>query len=116
MKQTLKLSMTALGLVLIACQTPVEKELGLKDAFDGKFLIGTALNTTQVAGEEPEAIEITLKHFNSVVAENCMKMENLQPTEGAFFWDEADAFIELAERSEERRVGKECRSRWSADH
>src|SRR5437764_13863371 len=27
----------------------------------------------------------------------------------------ADA-LDLAERSEERRVGKECRSRWSADH
>ena len=97
--------MAVLGLGLMACQTPVEKEQSLKDAFDGKFLIGTALNTTQVAGEEPEAIEITLKHFNSVVAENCMKMENLQPTEGAFFWDEADAFIELAEANNMHIVG-----------
>src|SRR5690348_10746380 len=25
-------------------------------------------------------------------------------------------FVEISTRSEERRVGKECRSRWSADH
>ena len=105
MKQTLKLSMTALGLVLIACQAPVEKELGLKDAFDGKFHIGTALNTTQIAGDEPEATALTLKHFNSVVAENCMKMESLQPSEGTFFWDEADAFIDFAEANNMHIVG-----------
>src|SRR5438045_9598836 len=27
-----------------------------------------------------------------------------------------DPFAGVADRSEERRVGKECRSRWSADH
>ena len=30
--------------------------------------------------------------------------------------DEADAIKRAAERSEERRVGKECRSRWSPYH
>ena len=33
--------------------------------------------------------------------------------------DEHETFIEVADvqaRSEERRVGKECRSRWSPDH
>ena len=30
-------------------------------------------------------------------------------------WEEADRFV-LRHRSEERRVGKECRSRWSPYH
>ena len=30
--------------------------------------------------------------------------------------DRASAYMGLAGRSEERRVGKECRSRWSPDH
>ena len=30
-------------------------------------------------------------------------------------YGEAEKFFEMA-RSEERRVGKECRSRWSPDH
>src|SRR5256885_16775943 len=33
-----------------------------------------------------------------------------------FFWPQGIAVIELAHRSEERRVGKECRSRWSPYH
>ena len=30
--------------------------------------------------------------------------------------DELNSFMELTTRSEERRVGKECRSRWSPYH
>ena len=33
--------------------------------------------------------------------------------EGVYFWDDQN---KKAERSEERRVGKECRSRWSPYH
>src|SRR5256885_2512495 len=33
-----------------------------------------------------------------------------------FFFDEAARVGAVAERSEERRVGKECRSRWSPYH
>ena len=32
------------------------------------------------------------------------------------FFDEAQKLTRFAERSEERRVGKECRSRWSPYH
>ena len=42
-------------------QKAVNKEHGdiaLKNAFGGKFFIGTALNTWQLKGKEPEAIEI----------------------------------------------------------
>ena len=41
------------------------------------------------------------------------KCENLQRT-GAFKF--RGAFNALSQRSEERRVGKECRSRWSPYH
>src|SRR5437870_13544366 len=37
--------------------------------------------------------------------------------EGAGHWSAAAAiYADVAHRSEERRVGKECRSRWSAGH
>src|SRR5688572_33505935 len=44
-----------------------------------------------------------------------------QPTWGSPMLAEVDYdnihyFVRASERSEERRVGKECRSRWSADH
>src|SRR2546428_12706979 len=52
-------------------------------------------------------------------AEIFLKLENLQPT-GSFKVRGASNAIALAgpeaKRSEERRVGKECRSRWSPYH
>ncbi|HBG87255.1 MAG TPA: 1,4-beta-xylanase, partial [Marinilabiliaceae bacterium] len=94
-----------LALGLLSCQAPPKKELGFKDAFEGKFLIGTTLNTNQIAGNEPEAIKLTKREFNSIVAENCMKMESLQPSEGYFFWDEADAFVKFGEDNGMHIVG-----------
>src|SRR2546430_8781655 len=34
----------------------------------------------------------------------------------ALHWFDLNRFYQEAQRSEERRVGKECRSRWSPDH
>ena len=51
------------------------------------------------ANNEPQAIE---KFFGAAVFQKCCRGVGEQPT--------------FAKRSEERRVGKECRSRWSPDH
>lgn len=93
-------------LLLFGCSgSQSNEELTFKGAFEGKFLMGTALNVEQIAGNEPKAIEIAEKQFNSVVAENCMKMENIHPEEDIFFWDEADAFVEFAEKNNMHIVG-----------
>ncbi|MBN1116880.1 MAG: endo-1,4-beta-xylanase, partial [Bacteroidales bacterium] len=80
--------MFAAGLFLSGCNNSPDKDTStFKDAFNGKFLVGAALNVEQIAGNEPKALEIAKKHFNSAVAENCMKMENIHPEEDIFFWD-----------------------------
>ena len=78
LKQTL-LPLVIAGLVT-ACiggkrTTPSEESSSLKAAFGNKFLIGAALNQRQVSGEDTAAIAIAKHHFNSIVAENCMKCE-----------------------------------------
>ena len=44
------------------------------------------------------------------------KWHNIQKTKGAADAKRSAAFTKIAKRSEERRVGKECRSRWSPYH
>lgn len=92
--------------VLMGCNyqknTPVSS---LKDALEGKFTIGVALNTQQVAGQDSQAIAIVLQHFNSIVAENCMKMESIQPQEGVFTFDDADAFVQFGEDNNMEIIG-----------
>lgn len=41
--------------------------------------------------------QLVLQHFNQITAENIMKPSYLQPSQGTFFWDEADALIDFAE-------------------
>lgn len=70
----------------------------LKDAYKGKFYIGTALNLNQIWERNEKAKEVIETHFNSIVAENCMKSENLQPQEGVFNFSDADKFVEYGEK------------------
>lgn len=66
---------------------------GLKDAVGKYFLIGTAINVQQSHDDDSLTNEDIKKHFNAIVAENCMKSENIQPEEGKFFWTDADRFV-----------------------
>lgn len=78
---------------------------GLKDALKEKFYIGTALNRGQYLGFSQESDRVTRQHFNSIVAENCMKSERLQPREGEFFFDDADKFVEYGQKNNMHIVG-----------
>ena len=88
-----------LTIVVTACgaQTAVKKEATLKDALGDKFLIGTALNTRQSSGQDTDAVKVVKKHFNAIVAENCMKSEALQPEEGRYDFRQADEFVKFGE-------------------
>ncbi|WP_026474741.1 endo-1,4-beta-xylanase [Alkaliflexus imshenetskii] len=90
---------------LFACSAPQQKEVTLKDALKNYFYIGAAINTIQVDGEDPQAIAVVEKHFNSVVAENCMKMESVQPEEGVFDFADADAFVAFGEKNNMKIIG-----------
>ncbi len=69
----------------------------VKDHFKDDFLIGAAIPVRHVNGEDPKADSIVTLHFNSIVAENCMKNGEIQPKEGEFFWDDADKFVKYGE-------------------
>ncbi|GEO03251.1 beta-xylanase [Adhaeribacter aerolatus] len=84
-----------------ACKVvkPEPGELKLKDAFKGKFYIGTALNTGQITGRDTASIRVVKAHFNSIVAENIMKSALIQPQEGQFSFDLADQFVQFGEQN-----------------
>lgn len=57
------------------------------------FRVGAAIWPGALSG--PHA-ELLVKHFNSIAAENAMKMAQLQPTEGVFDFRVADALVDFA--------------------
>jgi endo-1,4-beta-xylanase len=79
-------------------QTP-ENDVKLKEAYEGKFLIGTALSTRLYSGRDTVADAVIKKYFNAIVPENDMKSMSLQPREGEFFFDNADRFVAFGEQN-----------------
>jgi len=63
---------------------------GLKDFYKNYFSIGVAVAKRNLNGDEATLIK---KHFNSITAENDMKMEMMQPIEGKFNWANADSIV-----------------------
>lgn len=76
--------------VKIASQAPT-----LKDAYAGKFYIGTALNRFQITGQDSAASRVVKENFSAIVPENCMKSGSIQPKEGEFNFTLPDQFVEF---------------------
>ena len=97
------LSVAMLSITLLSCKP--KAEIGLKDAFANKFYIGVAMNTPQIVGDDSVALTLIKKHFNSIVAENCMKSEVMQPVEGEFDFTLADRMVRFGEENNMHIVG-----------
>lgn len=77
----------------------VVEEPSLKDAVGNKFLIGVALNVNQSSGVDTSSIKLVKQHFNSIVAENCMKCEVIHPEEDRYDFTLADQFVSFGEKN-----------------
>lgn len=97
-----------LAAITAACggtQNNASQGLALKDVVADQFLMGTAINVRQAAGLDTSATNIVKKHFNAIVAENCMKMEEVQPEEGRFTFNDADNFVKFGEENGLTMIG-----------
>lgn len=86
---------------ITACKNAIARTevVTLKDAYAGKFYIGTALNERQIAGQSEEEMELVKKQFNAIVAENCMKSERIHPKEDTYNFALPDKFVAFGEEN-----------------
>ncbi len=95
-------------LALASCagkQAQAPAEPTLKDYFADDFLIGAALNMDLINGLDPKADSIVRLHFNSIVAENCMKSQEIHPEEGRYYWAAADSFVDYGVKNDMAIIG-----------
>jgi endo-1,4-beta-xylanase len=71
------------------------KAKGLKDYYNNYFLMGAAVTPRSLQGEDSALI---VNHFNSITAENAMKMGPIHPKENEYFWRDADAIADFAKK------------------
>ena len=78
---------------------------GLRDAMGKYCLIGSSLNVRQTCGTDVKINTIVDRHFNTAVAENCMKPESVQRKEGRFNFQDADRFVRYCEQHHLTPIG-----------
>lgn len=74
----------------------VDSAKGLKDYYKDYFPIGVAVNMPSLSGEDSALL---VKHFNSITAENDLKMGPVHPQENRYNWRNGDAIVAFAQRN-----------------
>jgi enterochelin esterase-like enzyme len=77
----------------------------LKNAFDGKFRIGTILSTGALQGRNPLDVTIAQTHFSAMTPENSLKPGSVQPTEGNFTFAEETGWSRSRRKAGRLRSG-----------
>ena len=104
MKSKIYLGVSALTLIVLAGCKSVS-DLSLKKALKEDFLIGVAVNTSQTDDRNSKESKLICKHFNSIVAENCMKSEVIHPDQNRYNFEKADKFVEFGQKNKMQIMG-----------
>ncbi|HEX9782970.1 MAG TPA: endo-1,4-beta-xylanase [Opitutaceae bacterium] len=70
----------------------------LKDAYKDAFLVGAALNLSQVNEEDARHAELIRTQFNTITPENLLKWENVHPEPNKYDFEPADRYVALGEK------------------
>lgn len=84
-----------LGIMLFSCTEP-RAQPTLKAAYKDYFPIGVAVAPRNLTGPEADLI---VQQFSSVTPENAMKMGPIHPEENRYFWQDADAIVDFAQKN-----------------
>ena len=91
--------LVAIALVAGTSVAFAQEKKTLKEALKDKFLIGTAVNTRQVSGKDKAGVRVIQEQFNAIVAENCMKSQEMHPEENRYNFTQADEFVTFGEKN-----------------
>jgi endo-1,4-beta-xylanase len=77
----------------------------LREVYEKHFLIGVALNTRIVNGQDPKAEELAGKQFACLTAENAMKWQLIHPEPARYVFNAADSYFEFAKKHKMEVIG-----------
>lgn len=103
MKKNLILILSAI--VFAGIQSINIEEKTLKEAFKDHYLIGVAVNRSQILQRNEAEVKLITSQFNSLTAENDMKWANIHPKIDSFNFEYADKLMELAQANDMFVVG-----------
>lgn len=99
-------ALAALLLSASAAPSAYAQDYGsLREAYDGAFLIGAALNEAIVSGADAAGREIAVQQFNTITIENGLKAEPVNPEPGVYRFAPGDAYVDFGEKHDMFIVG-----------
>lgn len=95
--------------LLLGASQHATQYVPLKDLYADKFLVGNilagGLDGDSLFRQDQEELALLIGEFNCLTAENCMKMQYVQPEEGVFNFKPSDALVHIANKAEMEVVG-----------
>jgi endo-1,4-beta-xylanase len=88
------LALVLSAVVLMGCLLSTQKDT-LRKSFRDKFLIGVAVNRSQIHQRNATENELITTEFNSLTAENDMKWRHIHPTRDEYNFEHADKLVAL---------------------
>ena len=90
--------MKILPLILLAATAHAQPVPTLKDAYQGIFRIGAALNPAQFEERDPRSNPIIASQFNTISPENALKWQSIHPRVDSYNFEPADHYVAFGEK------------------
>jgi endo-1,4-beta-xylanase len=87
------------GFTAFSLATSAQPPVSLKDAYQGCFLVGAALNQSQFSGENPRDSALITAQFNSISPENVLKWEVVHPKPDTYDFALSDRYVEFGRKN-----------------
>lgn len=93
------------ALALIGQSFLFAQKTSLKETFKDKFLMGVAINRSQINQTSTEEIDLITSQFNALTAENDMKWMHIHPKRDQYHFEQADKLMDLARANDMTVIG-----------
>lgn len=95
-----------IAVFLLAGSHPVrKKDNTLKRSFEDKFLMGVAVNRSQIHQQNEAEAKLISSQFNSLTPENDMKWMHIHPRKGEYNFEHSDKLVAFGEANDMFLVG-----------
>jgi endo-1,4-beta-xylanase len=89
----------AVAFFVVACgAAAAHAPTSLKQAFKGDFVVGAAINTELISGQDQRGDALLATQFNSISPENALKWGNIHPQPSQYNFDLADKYVAFGQK------------------
>ena len=92
-------------IVMLVSGAALTAQTTLKDAYEGAFRVGAALNQVQFSEKDGSAAALAAAQFNSISPENVLKWEVVHPKPDVFNFAPSDQFVAFGEKHGMQVIG-----------